>query len=224
MNPLALLDALELPHSEEAFFSGLRHRRDPRLAHWAKNYHFFSASQARLLGLVVTAIPTTDHRSMVEVTKALYEEYGSGNAEAVHSRLFVQFCIALGLRAELLPIARSAVEPGVLAYLQAIEAGYRSSEPAVMLATYCFLERSAVLSYPLMQARLHELGFSQSELVFFSTHVVQEAQHDMGASSMAQRFIRVPSEQRAFDFQLWRMQGAWERFWRAFGAPWICVA
>lgn len=218
MNDLSMLDALELPAAEERFFAGLRNRQDPQLSHWAQNYHFFSVSQAKLLALVIEAMPVTDYRSMTEVSKALYEEYGSGEVEAVHSRLFARFCVALGLDSSALPAPRNAVEPGVLHYLQAIEAGYRSSDSAVMLATYCFLERSAVLSYPLMLARLQELDFTADDLIFFSTHVVQEAGHDLGALEMAQRFIRTSRERQFFELQLLRMQGAWERFWMSFGA------
>ncbi|WP_398494365.1 iron-containing redox enzyme family protein [Variovorax sp.] len=217
MSDLTVLDGIELPFAEEAFFLSLQDRRDPRLSHWATNYHFFSTSQAKLLALVVCALPETDHDALTEVTKALYEEYGSGNVEAVHSRLFARFCLALGLHAEQLPISRNAVEPGILGYLQAIEAGYRSADLAVVLGTYCFLERSAVMSYPLMHDRLLELGFSPAELVFFSTHIVQEAQHDLGASSMMRRFIGSASQQRAFDRQLLRMQEAWSQFWHPFG-------
>lgn len=150
MNQLAMLDALELSAAEARFFQGLQRRDDPSLVHWAGNYHSFSLSQAKLLGLVVGAVPATDYCTMTEVTKVLYEEYGSGDVDAVHSRLFARFCAALKLSPRLLPVPRSAVGPGVLGYLQAIEAGYRNRAPSAMLATYCFLERSAVLSYPLI--------------------------------------------------------------------------
>lgn len=218
MNYLATLNEFDLPESEERFFKTLRDRHDPRLVRWARNYHFFSVSQAKLLALVVGAIAVTDYHSLSEVTKALYEEYGSGNAEAVHSRLFARFCEAVGLSPALLPVPRSDVEPRVLQYLDAIEAGYRSSDLAVMLGTYCFLERSAVLSYPLMLRRLEALGFSPTELVFFSTHVVQEAEHDLGAHEMAGRLIRSSRDDQRFSRQLWRMQEAWGNFWQPFSA------
>lgn len=222
MNPLAMLDALELPTAEERFFDTLQRRDDPGLVHWARNYHFFSVSQAQLLALVVGAMPATEYRAMTEVTKALYEEYGSGDVEAVHSRLFGRFCAALRLSPGLLPVPRRAVEPVVLGYLQAIEAGYRSSDASAMLATYCFLERSAVLSYPLMLRRLQDLGFTAAELVFFSTHVVQEAGHDQGALRMAQRFVRTAREEQRFARQLRLMQQAWSRFWQPFRASSDC--
>jgi pyrroloquinoline quinone (PQQ) biosynthesis protein C len=218
MNHLAALDELGVPEAEERFFDALRDRGDPALAHWARSYHFFSLSQARLLALVVGALPATDYQSLAEVAKALHEEYGSGDADAVHSRLFARFCEALGLPPEDLPVPHQQVEPGVLQYLQAIEAGYRSGDPGVMLATYCFLERSAVLSYPLMLRRLQALGFSAADLVFFSTHVVQEAQHDQGAQQLAQRLVRTPGEAQGFVRQLQTMQQAWAGFWQAFAA------
>jgi len=216
MKYIAALNELEVPEAEESFFSGLQDRHDPRLVHWARSYHFFSMSQARLLGLVVGALPVTDYHSLTEVTKALYEEFGSGDASDVHSRLFARFCEALGLPPASLPVPRAEVEPGVLRYLDAIEAGYRSSEQAQMLATYCFLERSAVLSYPLMLDCLESLGFAPEELTFFSTHVIQEAQHDLGAYMIAGRLIRSTLEERSFERQLQAMQAAWTGFWQPF--------
>ncbi len=216
--PLNTLQALEVPAPEEAFFAGLHGRDDPALARWARHYHFFSVSQARLLALVVGALDMRDHDSLVEVTKALFEEYGSGQRDAVHSRLFARFCAALGLDTAQLPLPSRDVLPGVLDYLQAIETGYRSTEPGVMLATYCFLERSAVLSYPLMLERLQALGFTPEELIFFSTHVVQEAGHEQGAFQMAGRLLRSAQETQGFKRQVERMQQAWTRFWAHFGA------
>lgn len=217
MDHVAALNEIEMPDSEENFFMTVRDRRDPRLAHWAKSYHFFSVCQARLLALVVGTLSMTDYASLSEVTKALYEEYGSGNAEAVHSRLFARFGAAVSLDAHLLPVPRAEVEPGVVRYVDAIEAGYRSSDLAVMLATYCFLERSAVQSYPLMLRRLEALGFSSGDLVFFSTHVVQEAEHDAGAYQMAGRLVQTGRDEQAFGGQLRRMQEAWTSFWQPFG-------
>jgi len=216
MNHLATLNELDMPDAEEEFFAGLQDRHDPGLVHWARSYHFFSTSQAKLLALVVCSPVLTDPHSLSEVTKALCEEYGSGSAEAVHSRLFARFCEALGLSPATLPVPRAQVEPGVLQYLDAIEAGYRSSDLAVTLGTYCFLERSAVLSYPLMLQRLRALGFSPADLVFFSTHVVQEAAHDAGAHQMAERLIRSERDAQGFNRQLHRMQEAWTDFWRPF--------
>ena len=219
MDFLATLDELNLPESEEQYFAALTGREDPGLQRWATSYHYFSVAQAKLLGLMVQRLAMTDYRSLAEVTKALHEEYGSGKSEAVHSRLYARFCEAIGLRAERLPVARADVEPDVLAYLNAIEAGYRHAEIGNTMATYCFLERSAVLSYPLMLRRLGEIGFSAAELIFFSTHVVQEAEHDEGARHMAQRLIRSPREQQNFVDQLHRMQRAWSNFWQPFAMP-----
>ena len=215
--PMNTLQALEVPAPEEAFFGGLQGRDDPALARWAPQYHFFSVSQARLLGLVVGALDMRDYDSLVEVTKALFEEYGSGERDAVHSRLFARFCAALGLDTAQLPLAPRDVLPGVLGYVQAIESGYLSKEPGVMLATYCFLERSAVLSYPLMLERQQALGFTPQELIFFSTHVVQEAGHEQGAFQMADRLLRSSQDARGFTHQVDRMQQAWTCFWAHFG-------
>jgi pyrroloquinoline quinone (PQQ) biosynthesis protein C len=216
MDYLATLDELAVPEPEERFFAGLSGRQDPGLGRWARSYHYFSISQAKLLPLMVKRLAMTDYHSLSEVTQALYEEYGSGKVEAVHSRLFARFCEAVGLRGDRLPIARADVEPEVLHYLDAIEAGYRHADNGITMATYCFLERSAVLSYPMMLRRLGDLGFSASDLIFFSTHVVQEAEHDRGANQIARRLIRSSREQQDFVDQLQRMQRAWSNFWRPF--------
>ncbi|MBS0342174.1 MAG: iron-containing redox enzyme family protein [Proteobacteria bacterium] len=216
--PMTTLRSLKVPAPEEAFFRSLRGRDDPALARWARQYHFFSGSQARLLGLVVGALDMQDHASLVEVTRALFEEYGSGQRDAVHSQLFARFCAALQLDPAQLPLAPCDVLPGVLGYVQAIDAGYRSTRPGVMLATYCFLERSAVLSYPLMLERLQALGFSPEDLTFFSTHVVQEAAHEQGAFQMAHRLLRTTQEAHGFKQQVERMQEAWMCFWAHFGS------
>jgi hypothetical protein len=209
------LAAIQNPPAEESFFARLSSRTDPRLPVWAKKYHYFSLHQAHLLPNVLLALDPSDSESLCEVGKALFEELGSGHSLEVHSRLFASFARAVGVEPSSLPIPHTAVVPQVIGYLEEIRSAYVSGDIARVLGAYAFLERSAVLSYPVMLRALRKLGFAGEALVFFTTHVVQEAEHEKGALFMVQRLIG-DTEAVAFMDQLIVMQRRWEAYWNAF--------
>ena len=218
MNPSAALDALKAVRNceaEERFFASLATRTDPRLVRWAENYHYFSVHQARLLALVVGTLMPSDAESLTEVTKALYEEFGSGDASRVHSRLFLQFCDAARVDTSHLPLPRTRVLLPVVDYLREIETAYRSGEIASILGAYAFLERSAVLSYPVMLTAFKRLSFAADELDFFTTHVEQEIHHQTGAFNLVVRLVG-DAEAETFVAQLKVMEHRWGLLWRAF--------
>lgn len=212
----ALLASVRPPSDEIAFFAGLGAASSEVLCHWASNYHYFSTHQAPLLGHLVAALDPSDMATLSEVSKALFEEFGSGHEELVHSRLFLRFCNAAGLDTTSLPLTPQQVEPVVLDYVQFLAEAYRSREPGFALGAYCFLERSAVLSYPMMLHSLRNLGFDENALIFFSTHVVQEAAHYAGASRVAERLIVDDAMYRGFSDAIKLGEARWSALWHRF--------
>jgi len=188
------------------------------LRQWAANYHYFSFHQAPLLGVLLSNLDPADIGTLTEVSTALFEEFGSGRVEQAHSRLFARFCSALGIEERALPISPTDVEPEVSAYLTFIEGAYRSDIPGFALGAYCFLERSAVQSYPIMLSAFRQLGFDEDELIFFSTHVIQEAGHDAGAVRIAEQSIHSEVQLAGFSQGLRLGSSAWSRVWHRFDA------
>ena len=220
-SPQELLAAIEAPDEEVIFFAGVAEAGTKNyhvLRQWAANYHYFSFHQAPLLGILVSSLDPTDVATLTEVSTALFEEFGSGRVEQVHSNLFVRFCAALGIEEAALPIPPTDVEPEVSAYLNFIEHAYRSEIPGVALGAYCFLERSAVQSYPMMLNAFRQLGFNEEDLIFFSTHVIQEAGHDAGAVRIAERSICSETQLAGFSQGLELGSIAWAKMWRRFNA------
>ena len=211
-----VLARVAAPAAEEAFFGSLTSRSAPRLAAWACSYHYFSIQQARHLALVVRAVEPSDAETLSEVTRALFEEYGSGHPTQVHSVLFGRFARAVIGPGETLPIAREAVAPAILTYVDEIERAYRQPNIARAMGAYTYLERSAVLSYPMMVEALTPLGFSEDELRFFALHTIQEVHHDAAAGKMASRYVKDEAALEAFKAQIELMHGLWSAVWESF--------
>lgn len=209
------LNGVAIPGSEEAFFQLLQSSSDVALANWALNYHYFLVHQAKLLPVAVSALPTNDFHSLVEVDEVLSEEYGAGNADQVRSSLFLRFCSALQIEPATLPMQRDQVLPPVIELLDAISSAYRSSELATTLGVYCFLKRSAALSYPLMREALRRLSFSDDDLRFFFVYGAQEAEYELEASRMAGQLIVTAKQQGQFAASFERVRGLWAGFWGA---------
>ncbi len=211
-----LLAAVSSPRDEIAFFAGLEAAPPSALCRWAANYHYFSTQQAPLLGHLVAALDPSDAETLSEVSKAIFEEFGSGAPPLAHSKLFLRFCNAAGLDTTRLPLKPQQVEPAVLDYVQFLADAYRSLEPGYALGAYCFLERSAVLSYPVMLRALRNLGFDEEALIFFSTHVIQEVAHDAGANRIAERLIVGDDMYRAFSDAIRLGTAHWSAMWHRF--------
>lgn len=216
MNGVDNLNGVAIPGSEEAFFHLLQSNTDDGLARWAANYHYFLVHQAKLLSVAVSALPTADFYSLPEVVEVMSEEYGPENTDQVRSSLFSRFCSALRIEPATLPIQRNQVLPPVIEFLDAISSAYRNSEFATVLGVYCFLKRSAALSYPLMREALRRLDFSEDDLNFFSVYAALEAEYELGASRMAEQMIVTAKQQAQFAASLERMQELWTGFWDAF--------
>lgn len=204
------------PRAEHVFFAKLVSRSDPKLREWARNYYHFSIHQARHLALMIRAFPPAEWASISEVAKALFEEYGSGVPEAVHSQLFARFALAAGVMPQSLSDLRHQITPAVLAYVDEIEAAYTSGDLPTALGAYAYLERSAVLSYPLMLNAFSRLGFAAEALQFFHTHVIQEKDHDAAAGEIAERHILTEQEHLRFGAQVRRMDTLWTGVWESF--------
>jgi len=202
--------------AEIAFFQRIYEREDPLISQWAQQYHYFSLHQAPLLAKLIVALNPVDYVSLTTIAKSLYEEFGSGSVNRTHSMLLACFCHAAGIRTVLLPIRKSEVIPQLRKYLDGIDMAYLSGDLSTALGAYCFLERSAVLSYPTMLSELLRIGFSRDELIFFETHVIQEAEHAKGALSIANRMITSQESIRKFTYQFKEMEILWRNVWEAF--------
>lgn len=213
VNAIAVVDRINPPISEKIFFENLNATESARVRSWAQNYLFFSVQQAQLLAKVVGALPPTDTMTLSEVTKALFEEYGSGNPSEAHSNLFRRAAAAAGLNEEELDIAAQSGGATISAYVEEIRRAYSEGNVAEVLGTYAYLERSAVLSYPLMLGALTKLGWPSAALEFFRVHVIQEADHDEAASLMVTRLIHSRALLATFTRQVEVMHRLWSEFW-----------
>jgi hypothetical protein len=200
--------------SEEKWIAWLKAQPKPRpaLQVFARNYHFFSLNQIVAFARIFQVVPATDRESLALLAAVVFDELGHGSTERVHSVIFERFAAEVGVDIATLPIASDDVVPGVRGYVEAIREGFGSALSRA-LATYVFLENSAVETYlPLVQA-LRELGVSEDGAEFFALHSELEVEHAAAARAMVERQRFDAAQQMEFDGQIAALRSHWERFW-----------
>ncbi len=185
----------------------------PALRAFSKSYHYFSLHQVIAFARLFQAIPFCDRKSLAMLADVLHEELGRGSEKRVHSVLFERFAAAVGVDVSTLPLAEADVLPGVLAYVHELETAFGGKSLPYALATYQFLESSAVETYGPLLARLRSLGFSEDDLEFFALHAEVEVEHAQSARDMVERQRFTTQELEQYHGQLERLQGLWNQFW-----------
>ena len=106
----------------------------------------------------------------------------------------------------------SHVLPGVRAYVAELDRAFSTGTRQEALATYVFLESSAVDTYgPLVDA-LRTLGFTDDDVEFFDLHAGVEPEHAAAADSMLQRH-GLSADEPAVKVQQEKLAGLWHAFW-----------
>ncbi len=188
---------------------------DPRFAirTFAKHYHYFSINQVVAFSRLLATIPRTDRESMALFAEVLFEELGSGKHNLVHSIIFERFAKAAGIDPGELPLKPGQVAPGVRWYVCELEMAFGGNSLPRALATYCFLESSAVATYGPLLETLRSLGFSETELDFFIRHSEIEIEHSKAAHQLVERAHLSSDQMIEYHDQTLLLDKCWKIFW-----------
>jgi pyrroloquinoline quinone (PQQ) biosynthesis protein C len=200
---------------ERRWIAWLRTAPDARAALrvFCPQYFHFSYRQVVAFSALFKQVDPLDRESLAMLGDVLHEELGRGDPERVHSKLFERFAVNVGLDAEQLRLDRAHVLPGVLAYADELERAFAHGSRAEALATYVFLESSAVDTYePLVEA-LEAVGFDSDAVEFFRLHAGVEPEHAAAADAMLRRHELSPDDV-AVRSQTDKLTSLWHGFWR----------
>ena len=179
---------------------------------FACQYHYFSLHQIIAFAKIISLIPPLDAASLSEVGKVIYEELGEGQADRVHSVLFREFAVAVGVGRDALPIDAKVVCPAILKYLHALNDAFQNGPLPKAIASYVFLEQSAVRTYDPLLASLQKLQIDANALRFFEIHTIVEREH-AGAADRIARDYHLSTGDSLFGGQLDYLDSLWQQFW-----------
>jgi len=187
----------------------------PALRRYAEQYQYFSLHQIRAFSQIILRLPPTDRAAASLVASVLHDELGRGQPDEVHSVLFENFARSVGVDVARLPLQRADLVAGVRMYVDELfDAFGPDTTIARALATYLFLERSAVSTYAPMLEVLRRPRFEGVDLTFFELHAVMEVEHERAAAALVDRYVSAAAEAvAARDRQMARMAALWEAFW-----------
>ena len=176
------------------------------------HYLYFSKSQVIAFTGLFKQVDPLDRDSLAMLADVLHEELGRGTRESVHSVLFERFAIALGVTSSDLHIDASQVLPGVRAYVAELDRAFSTGSRSEALATYLFLESSAVQTYgPLLESLL-AIGLPPYDVEFFRLHAGVEPEHAAAAEAMLARHGLSVSD-LSVATQIATLTGLWHSFW-----------
>jgi len=176
-------------------------------------YHFFSLHQIHAFCGIFRIFAANDREVAATLAEVVFEELGEGNKKKIHSILLESFLSEIGVDCSLLPLNRNSVVPGVKDYVDALYSAFWGNNKAEALATYCFLENSAVETYPALVSLLSDCGVSTKNSEFFELHSTLEVEHAVAASNLASELIVSNEDLTQFNVQFSKMNGIWKRFW-----------
>ena len=200
---------------EQEWISWIEQQPNAReaLKQFAKQYHYFSVNQVVAFSRLLGVISPTDRPSLSLLASVLYEELGANIPAKVHSALFERFASACGVTTTELPLSPSQVVLGVRCYVLELHNAFGGSSLPRALATYLFLQSSAVETYgPLLQM-LTRRGFQPEEIEFFALHAEVEVEHASAAQAMVDRSRFSTEQLMEFNDQTKLLANTWRRFW-----------
>ncbi len=202
-------------HAERLFFDAVRRSDAPTklLARFGVQYHFFSLHQIHAFCGIFRLLNATEREVTATIAEVVFEELGEGDSKRIHSVLLENFLSEVGVVCSSLPLERDAVVPGVRDYVDALYSAFWGNDRARALATYCFLENSAIETYPALVALLSECGISKQNLEFFELHSGLEIEHAAAASRLASQLVVSSEDSTRFNHQFSAMNETWNRFW-----------
>lgn len=183
---------------------------------YAEQYHFFSLHQIRAFSQILLRFPATDRGAASLIASVLFDELGRGKANDVHSVMFERFARSIDVDVSALPLEPQNVIPGVRSYVDELFAAFdgTSTIPRAV-ATYLFLEESAVKTYAPFLAVLRGPRFAGADIEFFELHAELEVEHAQAAADLVDRYVGPDGPDRlAFADQQARMSRLWQAFWQ----------
>jgi len=200
---------------ENSWFSRLdaSHRPLAKLRAFTPHYYYFSLRQIHAFAGILRHFEPHDRGAMLQVSEVLYEELGEGDPRAIHSVLLEDFYREIGGAPSDLTLHKSQIAPGVVEYVDRLYAAFWGDSRPAALATYCFLENSALQTYPRMVGILEGLGVSPEAFRFFALHATLEVEHAAAAQTLAQKYLTAPAHIEEFNCQFRQLAQIWDRFW-----------
>lgn len=201
----------------DMFLDSLSNHPDKRqaLQEFCRQYHYFSKNQIIAFATMSLRYDELDNFSICEISKTIYEEYGSGNPERVHSVLFEKMAHACGIKKEELPIASDEVFEPIKQYVQALHQAFSRGTLAEAFGAYVFLETTAVSMYPRFLTALSAMGFNEEELDFFVEHAYLEPKHLEAAHALVAKQRFSAADLKAYEKQFSFLELCYEKFWLA---------
>lgn len=202
-------------NTEERFFTCLKKSKDPKtiLQIFGKQYHYFSLHQIHAFSGIFRIFNPEERNITTALSEVVYEELGEGNPNKAHSVILERFLSEVGVNCAELPINMIDVVDGVLKYIDELYAAFWGENRTVALATYCFLENSAVKTYPAIKTVLKNIGISLKGREFFEIHSLLEVEHAAVAQNLATTMITSPNEIECFNDQITKLNQIWKLFW-----------
>lgn len=203
-------------NAETTFFDLVANSEEPNavLQRFGIQYHYFSLHQIHAFCGVFRILKPKDRDTAAALAKVVYEELGEGHPRRVHSVILETFLREVGVEVSDLPLQKSEVVSGVAAYVDELYSAFWGQDRSVALATYCFLENSAVQTYPALEAILSQVGISPEGREFFQLHGGLEVEHAATAEKLAISSVTDPIEINRFNAQLKKLNQIWEQFWK----------
>jgi|GEM_PF-5313484 len=205
-----------MENAELAFIRWIGSLQDPApaLRAYARQYQYFSLHQIRAFAQIMNRLPATDRGALSLVASVLYDELGQGKESEVHSVMFERFASSIGVPSSELPLSENDVASGVRNYISELfDAFGQNASLARALATYLFLERSAVLTYQPFLDTLRLMRLPRVDSQFFEVHATMEIGHERAAADLVARYASSDSSVSEIASQTARMARCWQAFW-----------
>jgi len=179
------------------------------------NYYYFSLNQVLAFSKLIALISPFDHETLAILAQTVFDELGCGDPDAVHSILFARFMMAVGVNSEERPSANTVL-PHVKNYIDELHIAFSGRSLPIALASYVFLEKSAIDSYgPLYETISRALpNLSQDDLEFFSMHAILEQEHEKAARQLVEKQCFNQAQCNEYDKQYHHLASCWDLFWQ----------
>lgn len=185
------------------------------LSVYCNNYYYFSLHQIHAFCQILTLIPAHDRLALAPMAEAIADEWGNGNPDKTHSALFEKFFKAAGLPIPSIQ-AEHEIIPAIKDYINVMRENFNpaTSNEAKSLATWLFLEKSAVDVYQPLLNSFRKMGiFTEDDLEFFTLHAVLEPEHYQEVINILAYKMFNEKEKNEFYEEYKRMGKHWVNFW-----------
>ena len=198
----------------DRFLRLLSTQNDKRFAmqEFCRQYYYFSINQILAFSKMSLRYHQLDRQAICDIAKTIYEEYGSGKPERIHSVLFEKMLFACGVTKE--DIIPDKIYPSTKAYIQALDDAFAKGTLSQALSAYVFLEKTAVNMYPRFLTALKSYNFSDEEIDFFIEHAYLEPKHLETAYALVEQQYFTEADKQLFERQFLILEHCYSQFWQ----------